>query len=143
MNLVDPLPRQISHRCAVIGLRQHIGLEPTHLACGRSLGIDGTTSNDLAHHRIERQTVGVVHILVSGQPTEDRLAQQANQGMQTIVTRPRVSQKPTSNVVQAKHFVKFPEQQQTTVGTDLRAMKFQTHPPIKSEPNITRFPCTL
>ena len=33
VNTVDPLPRQISQRSAVTSRRQHLCLEPSHLAC--------------------------------------------------------------------------------------------------------------
>jgi hypothetical protein len=45
--------------------------------------------------------------------------------------------------MQAEHLIEFPEQQQTTVGTDLRAMELQPHPAIKTKPDIARFACTL
>ena len=63
--------------------------------------------------------------------------------MQTIVASARVSQQSARNVVQAEHLIQFPEQQQTAIRTDLRAMKFQPHPTVKTKPNITRFACTL
>ena len=79
MNPVDPLPSRISQCNAIVGCRQHLGLEPAHLTRGRSLGIYGRSPDDLPHHGIERQTIGVIHILISGQPPKDRLAQQADQ----------------------------------------------------------------
>jgi hypothetical protein len=45
--------------------------------------------------------------------------------------------------VQAEDFIKFSEQQQTAVRTDLGTMEFQPHPSIKTKSNITRFVCTL
>ena len=119
MNPVDPLPRQISQRSAIVRRRQHLGLEPSHLARGRGLGINGPSSDHLPHHRIERQTIRIIHIIVPGQPTKDRLAQQADQRVQTIVTSAGVSQNAARNVVQAEHLIQFPKQQQTTVRTDL------------------------
>ena len=71
VNPVDPLSRHISQRRAIVSRRQHLGLEPSHLACGRGLGINGPSSDHLPHHRIKRQTICIIHILISGQPTED------------------------------------------------------------------------
>ena len=48
-------------------------------SCGRGLGINRTPSDTLRHDRIKRQTVRVIHIIIFGQPTKDRLAQQAQQ----------------------------------------------------------------
>jgi hypothetical protein len=63
--------------------------------------------------------------------------------MQAVVTCPRGSQQSASNVVQAQHLIQFPEQQQSAIRTDLRAMKFQPHSPVKPQPNIDRSVCTL
>ena len=115
MNTVDPLPRQIGQCNAIVSGCQHLGLEPSHLARGRSLGIDGPSPDDMPHHRVERQTVRVVHVFVSGQTPEDRLAQQSDQCVSPIVTGSRVSQQTIRNVVQTKHLVQFPEQQETAV----------------------------
>lgn len=35
MNPVDPMPRHPSQSSAIVGLGQHLGLEPSHLACRR------------------------------------------------------------------------------------------------------------
>lgn len=85
VNPVDPAPRQISQGSAIAGRRQHLGPKPSHLACGRGLCFTSPPAGNLAHHRIKRQTIRVIYILVSGQPTEDRPPQQANQQMQTVV----------------------------------------------------------
>ncbi len=78
MNSVDLLPRQIRQRTAIVGRCQHLGLEPPHLTCGRSVTIHCPSADHLPHHRIKRQTICVIHVLISGQPPEDRLAQQTN-----------------------------------------------------------------
>jgi len=39
--------------------------------------VHGAPSNDLAHHGIERQTLGVIDVLVTGKPAEYRLTQEA------------------------------------------------------------------
>jgi hypothetical protein len=45
-----------------------------------------------AHRRIKPQPVGVVHILVSGKPTEDRLPQHADQMMAAVLAGASVSE---------------------------------------------------
>ena len=99
MNPVDPLSRQISQCSAIVSCRQYLGLKPSHLACGRYFGVNSALSNDLPHHRIERQTISVIHIIISGQSPENRLPQQPDQSVQPIVTCPRVSQQTTSNII--------------------------------------------
>ena len=44
---------------------------------GTRLRIDRPTTHALTHDRVNGQTVGVIHILVSGQPTKHRLPEQA------------------------------------------------------------------
>ena len=51
----------------------------SYLACGRGLGINRTPSDTLPHDQIKRQTVCVIHIIISGQSPKNRLVQQANQ----------------------------------------------------------------
>ncbi len=109
----------------------------------RSLGINATPSDHLPHHRIKRRTVRVVHIIISGQSPEDRLPQKPDHGMQTVVDASRISERTAGNIVQSRGLVQLPERQRATVGTDLRAMAFQLHPTVETEPDITRFACTL
>ena len=71
MKAVDPLPVQIGQRFPVPGQSQRLGLEPPHLRCRGRLCIDRSAADNLAHDRIAGETVGVVDILVSGQPSKD------------------------------------------------------------------------
>jgi len=69
---VADFPRNTQLRVA-----EPLRLEPAHLA-GRSgrLG-DRPVTDHPAHCRVAAQPLGVVHVLVAGQPPEHRLAQQA------------------------------------------------------------------
>lgn len=115
MNPVDPVPRQISQCGAIVSRCQHLGLEPSHLARRGGLGIDGPPSDHLPHHRIKSQTIYVVYILVSGEPTEYRLAQPANQRMQTIVASAGISQHVGYQIMQAENLIQFQEQKQPAI----------------------------
>ncbi len=130
---IDPpiasLTGYVRRRTAIVGCRRHLGLEPTHPAGRRSLGINATPSDHLPHQRIERRTVRVIHIIISGRSPEDRLAQKPDHGMQTVVDGSRISDRTAGNIVQSRGLVQLPERQRATVGTDLRAMAFQPHPP--------------
>ena len=132
MNPVDPMSRHISQRRAIVGRGQNFGLEPPHLACRCGLGINGPSSDHLSHRRIRRQTICVIQIIISRQPTEDRLAQEANERMQSIAASSGVSQNSTRNVVQAQHLIRFPKQGKSTVRPDLGPMKFQPEPAVKT-----------
>jgi len=85
MHRVDPLARQVCQSSAIVAQYQYLSLEPPHLARGRGLSIHSPSTHYLTHHRIKCQSIRVIHILVSSQPTEYRLTQQADQKMQTIV----------------------------------------------------------
>lgn len=63
---INPLAVQVSQRRPVLGHSQRLGLEPSHLRGRCRLHVDGPTTNDLTHDRIEGQLVGVVDIFVSG-----------------------------------------------------------------------------
>ncbi len=85
---IDPLTGYVRRRTAIVGGRRHPGLEPTHPAGRRSLGINATPSDHLPHHRIERRTVRVIHIIISSQAPEDRLPQKPDHGMWTVRVSP-------------------------------------------------------
>lgn len=107
------MPRQISQCRAIVGRYKHLGLETPHPACRRRVAIHCPSADHLPHHRIKRQTICVIHILISGQPSENRLAQPTDQRVQTVVASSRAAQNSARNVVQARHLIQFPEQQQT------------------------------
>ncbi len=77
MEPVDLLPVQVGQPFPVLGQGQRLGLEPPHLRRRGRLHVDGPTTNDLTHDRIEGQLVGVVHILISSQSPEHRLPEKA------------------------------------------------------------------
>ena len=52
---IDPLTGYVHRRTTIVGGRRHLGLESTHPACRRSLGINATPSDHLPHHRIDRR----------------------------------------------------------------------------------------
>ncbi len=86
---IDPLTGYVRRRTAIVGYRRHLGLEPTHPAGGRSLGINAMPSDHLPHQRIERRTVRVIHIIISGRSPEDPLPQKPDHGMWTVRISPR------------------------------------------------------
>ena len=83
------------------------------------------------------------HVFISGQQSEDRLMQQTNHLVQTVVPSARIFQHSASNIVQAEDFIQFSGQQETTARIYLRTMEFQPHLQIRTKPNIARFTCIL
>jgi hypothetical protein len=86
MKPVDPLPFRSASAVPVLGQGQRLGLEPPHLRGRSRLRIDGPATNNLAHDRIKGQAVGVVDILVSGQPPEHRLPEQPVKPMDRVLS---------------------------------------------------------
>lgn len=115
MKPVDPLAVQIGQRRPVRGQSQRLGLEPSHLRCRSSLRLDGPAANDLTHHGIEGQAVGIVHILVSGQSSEHRLPEQSVKPMERVLPGAAVSQRLRRQIGQAEHVIKLAHHQQATV----------------------------
>src|SRR3954465_2636680 len=68
VNPVDPAPGQISQGGQVRPLGQHLGLEAAHLAGGGCIVRHRATTDDPAQGRIVGQPVGIVHVLVAGEP---------------------------------------------------------------------------
>ena len=92
MHPLNPSPAEIDERDKVLIIREPLGLEASHLAGGGCLFRCGATANNPAHRRIATEPVGVVHVLVSGKPTEHRLSQHSDQIMPTVPARASISQ---------------------------------------------------
>src|SRR5260370_31382687 len=92
MNVVDPLPGETGERSEVRVIGEPLGLEPPHLAGRGRIAYDCLAADDPAHRGITSQPVGIVDVLISGKPTEHRLAQHAHQIMATVPARAPVNQ---------------------------------------------------
>ena len=79
MHPVDPGAGQIRQRLQVGVGRQPLGLEAPHLAARSGRTIEPVTANDRPHGGVAGEPLGVVDILVAGEPTEHRLAEQPAQ----------------------------------------------------------------
>ena len=115
---VNPAARQVGQGGEVLGLRQHLGLEPTHRACRSRTMHHGPAADDLAHHRVSAQPVGVMDVLVAGKPREDRMALQPGEAVAAVPAGPRIADQPRRRVGQAEGVVQLPVQEQATVRAD-------------------------
>ena len=141
MNAVDPAPGQISQGGQVRPLRQHLGLEPAHLAGGGRLSSHCLATHHPAHSWIMRQPVGIVDILVPRQAPEHRLAELSNQGMASVRAGAGVRQHLSSGLAQTKGIVEFAAGKQPAIGRDLRSVELQLEATVERQPkiNILRF----
>ena len=134
MEPVDPLPVQVGQRRPVLGQGQCLGLERSHLRGRGRLCTDSPATDNLAHDGIEGQPVGIVDILVSGQPPEHRLPEQAIKPVDRILAATGVSQCRRSQIGQPERVIHLAHHQKATVGTDLSAAKFQSYPAVNIDP---------
>ena len=114
MNAADPMAGKIGERQKVRFLRQHLRLEAAHLACRGCANRGRFAADHPAHRRIVTPTLGIVHILVSGEPTENRLPEKPDKCMAAILARARVGEQIACNHGQAKHVIKFAIGQQSS-----------------------------
>jgi hypothetical protein len=134
MNAVDPASGQVSQGRQVRLLHQHLGLKPTHLAGGCSILRHRAPTDDPAHGWISAKPVGIVDVLVSGEPPEDRLAQLSNQGVTAILAGPGVGENLSSYVRQAEGIIEVPKGEQPSVGRHLRTVKLQFEAMVECDP---------
>src|SRR6516165_2279039 len=97
----------------VLGRREPLRLEAPHLTRRRRAALRRFAADNPAHRRIVAQTLGVVHILVSGKATKYRLPEQPGQCVPTILATACVGQSITRYLGQTECVVEFAISQQT------------------------------
>ena len=98
------------------------------------LTINGPSTDNLAHHWITGKPICIVDIRVSGQPPEGGLTKKADTVVHPVLARPRIPQRTPRQFMQAQGLVHLHNQEQTAIGADLGAVKFQSHPRVKIDP---------
>ena len=111
MHRVDPAAGQISEGGEVLRSGQHLRLEPTHGAGRRRTPLHRTSTDELAHHRITAQSVGVVDVLIAGKAWENRLAQKAGEIVAAIPASARIGDQPRRHVRQPEGVVQLAVEQ--------------------------------
>ena len=134
VHCVDPAAGKIREDGEVLGPRQHRGLEPAHGARGRCSALHRPAADKLAHYGIKPKAVGVVDVLVAGEPREERLAEHAREAMPAVLARARIGDEVCGEVGQAEGVIQFPVEQQASVGADRRAMERELHRAVEFEP---------
>jgi len=90
----------------------------------------------LPHDGIKGETVGVVDVLVARQPNMDRLPEQAVEPVNAVLATATFIERTRCKIRQPKRIIQLAYHQQTTVGTDLCATKFQPNLAVEIHPNI-------
>ena len=70
--------------------------------------IHSAPTDDLAHHGVQGQTLGVIDVLVPSEPAEYRLTQETGQAVQPIMTSAGIGEKLGCENMQAEHIVQLP-----------------------------------
>jgi hypothetical protein len=134
MEPVDPLPVQVGQRFPVLGQGQRLDLEAPHLRRRGRLCIDSPSTHDLTHDRIEGQTVGVVDILVSGQPPEQRLPEQTIKPMERVLAASGIAQSNRRLTGQPERVIQFACHLQAAVRIELRTPELHPHTAVELYP---------
>jgi hypothetical protein len=80
-----------------------------------------------------RQSLRIVHIFVSCQPTINGLSQQIRERQLSVLAAPVVHDVFGDERTQSQTFIQFAHQQQTTVGSDPRTLAIDSQRRIKRE----------
>jgi hypothetical protein len=87
--------------------REQLGLEPAHLAARCPTALDRLAAYDPAHRGIAPEPVGVVHVLVAGEASVDRLTQKTHDAVPTLIACPAVSQHAARQSGQSEGVIEF------------------------------------
>ncbi len=142
MDPVDPCTGQVDESGNVFVGAQELSLEASHLAGRCRLLGDGMTADDPSHGRITPETVGVVYIFVTAEPSERRLTEQAGHPMLTVLAGPGIDQMFLGNLGQSESVIEFPKGKEAPIRRDLRTMELQLQTTVKIEPQNPGFTFT-
>ena len=98
------------------------------------MSVDSPASDNLTHDRIERETVGIVDILIACQPPIDRLPKQPLKPMERVLARTGVAQCCCRKIGQPERVIKLAHHQQAAVRTDLRTPELHPHTAVEIHP---------
>lgn len=74
--------------------------------------LERPATDELAHHRVAAEPLGVVDVLISDQAREDRLAQEPSEAIATVPAGAGIGEQLCRPLRQAEGIVEFPVQQQ-------------------------------
>jgi len=97
------------------------------------------TADDPPHRGVARQTLGVVHVLITCKAAKHGLTQKPNKHVSRVLAATTVRQCCTGELRQAERIVQFAVRQKTRIGRDAGAVEFQLEAAVENEPRTIRF----
>jgi len=89
-----------------------------HLAGAGNFPVRAFPAHDNSHGRVLGKAVGIIGVIVSSEPTEDRLSQQSDELVADVFTRSTLFEEVVGRVGQAQSVIKFSACQQSCVPSD-------------------------
>jgi len=139
MHPVDPLPGKIDKCGEVFPAGQNLRLEAPHLTGRGSLFRDSMAADDPPHDRVKAEPVGIVHVVVPAEASENGLAELPDKTVTTILPTTGVREHVTDNLAQSDRIIQFPVRQQPSVGSDLGTLELKLEPTVKIQPQNPLF----
>ena len=134
MDLVEPGTRQICEGLQVGIGRQPLGLEAAHLAARSCRTIETLTADDRPHRWVAGEPLGVVDILVAGEPPQHRLAEQPAQRVARVLATSAVEELGDRDLGEPEALVELTVGEQPAVGGDPGTVEFELDPAVESGP---------
>jgi hypothetical protein len=125
MHKINPPAGQGSKSSKVHRCRQPLCFEATHLARRCRAALSRLAADDPAHRRIVTQALGIVDILISGEPPKHGLPEQPSQCVPTILARARIGQRITGHRRQSESVIEFTIGEQASIRGDCGAPKLE------------------
>jgi hypothetical protein len=87
------------------------------------------------------QSLGIVHVLVSGEATEHGLPQHSDKCLPAVLTGSRIRERFPGHRAEAERIVQFPISEQPSIGGHDRTAKLQHQSAVEIEPEraVIRF----
>jgi hypothetical protein len=139
MHPLDPGCGQIRKRLQVGVGRQPLGLEAPHLAARGGRTIEPVTANDRSHGGVAREPLGIVDILVAGEPTEHRLAEQPAQLVAHVLATAAVEELRDRYFGEPEGVIQLAVSEQTAIRGDLGSVEFELDPAVENGPQRQLF----
>ena len=118
MYRVNPKPWQAREGIKVLGPGQHLRREPSDGARRGSTLLDSPSADELPHHRIAAQPVGVVDVCAAGEAREDGLPQEPGETVPTVPAGARIGDERRPDVGRTESVVELAVQQETASRAD-------------------------